>query len=148
MKEYKSLDCNRAGRIAGELNRCIDYLYYNHCPYCRDVILKQLRYKIKELQSIKSPAYTVESKIPSESFKNLHRQRTFTLEELAKYNGKNGNPAYVAVNGTVYDVTNSAVWAAATHFGLSAGKDLTNEFASCHAGQPILNKLKIVGKLV
>jgi predicted heme/steroid binding protein len=75
-------------------------------------------------------------------------QTTFTLQELPKYDGKVGNPAYVAVNGIVYDVTNNAAWAAATHFGLTAGKDLTNEFASCHAGQPILSKLKVVGKLV
>ncbi|MGE5628797.1 MAG: cytochrome b5 domain-containing protein, partial [Solirubrobacterales bacterium] len=74
-------------------------------------------------------------------------QTTFSFQELARNNGKDGNPAYVAVNGMVYDVTNNAAWAAATHFGMTAGKDLTSEFASCHAGQPILNKLKIVGKL-
>ncbi|MCT6807216.1 MAG: steroid-binding protein, partial [Bombilactobacillus sp.] len=28
----------------------------------------------------------------------------FTKESLAKYDGKNGNPAYVAINGDVYDV--------------------------------------------
>ncbi len=76
------------------------------------------------------------------------RIKTFTLDELAKFNGKSGNPAYVAVNGTVYDVTNNAAWAAASHFGLTAGKDLTGEFASCHGGQSILNKLKAVGKLI
>lgn len=75
-------------------------------------------------------------------------QKTYTLQELSKFDGKNGNPAYVAVNGNVYDVTNNAAWAAATHFGLIAGKDLTKEFASCHAGQTILSKLKLVGKLV
>lgn len=73
--------------------------------------------------------------------------RYFTLDELAVYNGKNGNPAYVAINGVVYDVTNSPAWAAATHFGLSAGNDLTNAFASCHAGANILNQLPVVGKL-
>lgn len=77
-----------------------------------------------------------------------NQSQTFTLQELSKFDGKGGNPAYVAVNGTVYDVTNNAAWAAATHFGLLAGKDLTNEFASCHASQPILSKLKEVGKLV
>jgi len=80
--------------------------------------------------------------------KDLPEQRTFTLDQLARFDGTNGNPAYVAVNGTVYDVTNNAAWAAATHFGLSAGKDLTREFESCHAGQQILNELRIVGKLV
>ncbi|HYK71746.1 MAG TPA: cytochrome b5 domain-containing protein [Pseudoneobacillus sp.] len=75
-------------------------------------------------------------------------QRIFTLEELATYNGKNGRPAYVAVNGIVYDVTNNRAWAAATHFALTAGKDYTKEFASCHAGQQsILATLPIVGRL-
>ena len=79
---------------------------------------------------------------------NQPNQETFTLEELAKYNGKDGNPAYIAVNGFVYDVTNNAAWAAASHFGLTAGKDLTRAFNSCHADQPtILNTLKVVGEL-
>lgn len=73
--------------------------------------------------------------------------QTFTQAELATYNGINGNPAYIAVNGTVYDVTNEAAWAAATHFGLSAGKDLTTAFASCHDNQALLNQLKIVGMM-
>ena len=30
--------------------------------------------------------------------------------DLAKYNGQNGNPAYVAVIGKVYDVTDSPAW--------------------------------------
>ena len=72
----------------------------------------------------------------------------FTLQELSRYDGKNGNPAYVSVDGTIYDVTDNAAWAAATHFGLQAGRDLTSEFLSCHGGQPILSNLKVVGRLV
>lgn len=56
---------------------------------------------------------------------------TFTQEELAKYDGKNGNPAYIAVDGTVYDVTNETPWKDGTHVGAyDAGKDLTSEFNS------------------
>ena len=33
-----------------------------------------------------------------------------TLEELAKFNGKDGNPAYVAVDGIIYDVSASPAW--------------------------------------
>lgn len=36
------------------------------------------------------------------------RQRDLTLGELSKYTGKKGAPAYVAVNGVIYDVTNNA----------------------------------------
>ncbi len=75
-------------------------------------------------------------------------ERLFTLEELSRYDGRDGNPAYVAVNGTVYDVTGNAAWGAATHFGLTAGTDVTRQFASCHAGQPILSRLKVVGKMI
>ncbi|MDD4772332.1 MAG: cytochrome b5 domain-containing protein [Eubacteriales bacterium] len=73
--------------------------------------------------------------------------RLFTLDELSRYNGRNGNPAYVAINDIVYDVTGNAAWGGATHFGLTAGTDVTSPFASCHAGQPILSKLKVVGKI-
>jgi membrane-associated progesterone receptor component len=76
-------------------------------------------------------------------------QRTFTLEELASFTGKNGKPAYVAVNGIVYDMTTNRAWAAASHFGLTAGKEYTQEFASCHAGQQsILAALPVAGRLV
>ena len=30
-----------------------------------------------------------------------------TREELARHNGKDGQRAYIAVNGTIYDVTDS-----------------------------------------
>lgn len=77
----------------------------------------------------------------------VNTAKIFTLEELAQYNGKNGNPAYIAINGVVYDVTNNAAWASATHFGLSAGNDLTIEFEACHGMVSILDKLPVVGNL-
>lgn len=94
-------------------------------------------------QSIPPTYFPIYNQIPSQI-----EQRTFTIEELATYNGKNGKAAYVAVNGTVYDVTSNRAWAAATHFGLVAGKDYTKEFASCHAGQQsILTTMPVVGRL-
>lgn len=77
----------------------------------------------------------------------LQPQRSFTPPELARYNGKDGYPAFIAVNGTVYDVTNNPTWGAASHFGLWAGSDVTQGFYSCHAGQQVLSKLKIVGMM-
>ena len=52
--------------------------------------------------------------------------REFTLQDLAQFNGKNGNPAYVAYKGVVYDVTESGMWGDGDHEGMhSAGTDLT-----------------------
>ena len=43
--------------------------------------------------------------------------KEFTAEELAKFNGTGGNPAYVAYKGVVYDVTESAMWGDGDHEG-------------------------------
>lgn len=74
---------------------------------------------------------------------------TFSTAQLAQYTGREGAPAYVAVNGIVYDVTNVAAWSTGTHFALTAGKDLSQAFSVCHpAQQGILNQLKMVGRFV
>lgn len=73
----------------------------------------------------------------------------FTLEQLSQYDGKNGAPAYVAVNGVVYNVTDNRLWSGGNHFwGLSAGRDLSVEFASCHPGAMVLSVLPVVGYLI
>ncbi|WP_148136155.1 cytochrome b5 domain-containing protein [Candidatus Formimonas warabiya] len=70
--------------------------------------------------------------------------RVFTLEELNKFDGQNGSPAYIAINGIVYDVSKVREWKNGSHQGFSAGKDLTADFP--HKAS-ILNKVPIVGKL-
>jgi len=73
----------------------------------------------------------------------------FTLEQLSQYDGRNGAPAYVAVNGVVYNVTNNRLWSGGNHFwGLSAGRDLSIEFASCHPGAMVLSVLPVVGFMI
>jgi predicted heme/steroid binding protein len=81
-------------------------------------------------------------------FIGASRQPSLTLSELASFNGRDGRPAYVAVNGTVYNVTNSIQWDSGTHFGLLAGKDLTEDFDGCHSmNMSILSSLPVVGTL-
>ena len=56
--------------------------------------------------------------------------KDFTLEELAEFDGRDGHPAYVAYEGVVYDVSESAMWGEGDHEGQhKAGGDLTAEHA-------------------
>ena len=72
----------------------------------------------------------------------------FTLEELAKYDGRNGNPAYIAHKGKVYDVTDSSFWLGGDHLGAhQAGKDLTAELGLAPHGPENLDRVKLVGEL-
>jgi predicted heme/steroid binding protein len=79
--------------------------------------------------------------------KNKRQSKEFTAEELAKFDGTSGKPAYVAVNGIVYDVSNEATWGGASHFGLLAGSDLSQQFNNCHKLEVVLSKLPKVGVL-
>jgi predicted heme/steroid binding protein len=98
-------------------------------------------------RSEQSPPRVLSISRPPET-QEENSDRTFTLQELEQYNGQNGNPAYVAVNGVLYDVTNSGSWPSATHFGLIAGRDLTPQYTTCHAGSLNLGRLPVVGKLL
>ena len=73
---------------------------------------------------------------------------SFTLEELAQFDGQDGNHAYVAVDGLVYDVTDEPRWSGGTHNGLTAGQDLTSQInqMSPH-GTRVLDNLPIVGRI-
>lgn len=71
----------------------------------------------------------------------------FTLSELAQFDGTNGKPAYVAINGIVYDVSNNSKWSGGTHHGLTAGRDLSSQFEGCHGVSNKLDKLPKVGVL-
>lgn len=76
------------------------------------------------------------------------KMKIFTIEELKKYNGQNGNPAYIAIEGLVYDISRLTAWKDGEHHGYKAGNDLTKEFesASPHSVK-ILEDLPVVGKL-
>ncbi|HEX9025309.1 MAG TPA: cytochrome b5 domain-containing protein [Clostridium sp.] len=80
---------------------------------------------------------------------NCYReQKEFTLEELSQYDGSSGKPAYVAIEGIVYDLSKVSAWAGGTHFGLTAGEDLTEQFNSCHGMIKILKNIPKVGIII
>jgi predicted heme/steroid binding protein len=73
-----------------------------------------------------------------------------TLSELSSFNGKNGNPAYIAVDGIVYDVTKHPAWAGGDHRGrFEPGKDYSVEMRTIpRHGTSKLGDVPAVGTLI
>ena len=71
-----------------------------------------------------------------------------TLDELSQYNGKDGSPAYIAIDGVIYDVSEVSEWFNGAHNGFTAGNDLTEEIKTISPhGVSKLRGLPVVGKL-
>jgi len=75
-------------------------------------------------------------------------EQLFTRERLAGFDGKAGRPAYVAYQGRVYDVTESAMWEDGEHEDEhSAGVDLTAEMDEAPHFPDELESFPVVGSL-
>jgi len=75
-------------------------------------------------------------------------EETFTTDDLSEYDGQDGSDAYVAVDGTVYDVTGNDAWTDGEHQGEQlAGTDATDVIAESPHGDSVLEDLEVVGTL-
>lgn len=73
--------------------------------------------------------------------------RRFTAEELRRYDGVDGRPAYVGYMGKIYDVTPSDSWDAGTHYEHYAGEDLTEQMAEAPHADEVFKGFPVVGEL-
>ena len=71
-----------------------------------------------------------------------------TIEDLAMYDGQDGNDAYIAVNGVVYDVTDVPAWNSGTHNGGMVGMDVSDLINGSPHGESVLDDLTVVGELI
>ena len=78
--------------------------------------------------------------------------RSFTVQELARYDGKEGNECLVAVDGDVYLIEGFALWRMGEHTPSGGrarcGLDLTEVIDESPHGRSKLQLLKKVGTLV
>jgi predicted heme/steroid binding protein len=71
-----------------------------------------------------------------------------TLAELSNYDGQNGRRAYIAVNGTIYDVTDSSRWENGLHPpDHQAGQDLTEELTKAPHVREVDERFPVIGRL-
>ncbi len=72
-----------------------------------------------------------------------------TLEQLSEFDGLEGRDAYIAIDGKIYDVTNSSRWVNGAHNGYQAGQDLTAAIndISPH-GTGVLSRMDLIGEIV
>ena len=74
--------------------------------------------------------------------------KEFTPEEIEAFNGKDGNPAYIAHEGKVYDVTASKLWKGGMHMRRhQSGQDLTTDLQAAPHGSDLLERYPQVGVL-
>ena len=126
-----------------EMNSTINYLYKATNTYAKNRLLSKLHNNISDLLVL-----TQSMEISENAGENADGAgRFFTLQELMRYNGRDGSPPYVAINGVVYDVSDARSWVRGMHHGMMAGRDITKAFESCHIDESVLSKLKIVGKI-
>ena len=80
------------------------------------------------------------------------RKVDLTVEELSRYDGKNGRAAYVAVDNVIYDVTQSRLWRGGVHDPSEgravAGRDLTEVFKHAPHGKDHLERFPVAGSLI
>ena len=74
--------------------------------------------------------------------------KEFDLKELGQFNGKDGQPAYVAHKGKVYDITRSKLWRNGLHMKRHrAGADMTTDIQAAPHGVDKIEAFDCVGVL-
>jgi predicted heme/steroid binding protein len=74
--------------------------------------------------------------------------RRFSKEELARYDGSDNRPAYIAYKAKIYDISKSFLWQKGRHQALHvAGCDLTSDLAQAPHDEDLLEKFPVVGTL-
>ena len=113
----------------------------------KEALLKTVQTRLVELRT-EINSSTKQATPPESGKASGPELKKFTAEELKQFNGQDGNPAYFAFEGKVYDVSASGFWGGGSHMAAhDAGKDLTQALKSAPHGEEVFGKVKQVGVL-
>jgi arsenite oxidase small subunit len=80
--------------------------------------------------------------------KNKEGYRIFTLDELRKYNGKDGKPLYLIFKGKVYNLSESKLWANGEHMGMHVfDEKLEETIQQAPHAEEVLSRFQIIGEV-
>jgi predicted heme/steroid binding protein len=124
-------------------------------PLLADHVTREANHYLRLLDSLDKPRETfyLENKYDLNRYheyisqSHYRNEKEITLSELADYDGKDGKPAYIAVNGVVYDVSKESTWNLNINWELPSGRDLTIQFQGDREKSKMLNLLSKVGIL-
>ena len=74
--------------------------------------------------------------------------KRITKNQLALRNGQDREEIWVALEGKVYDVSESRLWRDGKHYEHWAGQDLTNELKDAPHTERVFGKFVQVGELL
>jgi predicted heme/steroid binding protein len=72
----------------------------------------------------------------------------YSKSYLALRNGQDKPEIWVALDGLIYDVTESRLWKNGKHYEHWAGQDLTEELKDAPHSEKVFEKFRVVGLLV
>jgi cytochrome b involved in lipid metabolism len=105
-----------------------------------------VEWKVKDLRNSISRNYnsTERNLLPLRALPPHNMAAEFSLEEVAKFHGRDGAKAYVIVNGDVLDITTFAGGHPGGELALleQAGKDVTKVFYALHRHDVIEKRVK------
>ncbi len=80
--------------------------------------------------------------------KDTVESKSFSKDELEKFDGKEGRLLYVVFKGKIYDLSNSHLWIQGTHMGVhTRNEDLAETIKSAPHDEQMLNRFPVVGNL-
>ena len=73
--------------------------------------------------------------------------KEYTLHQLALRNGRDREEVWIAVEGLIYDVTESRLWREGQHYEHWAGQEMDEELEEAPHTRRVLEKFKVVGSV-